>query len=326
MDATAYEVKIAYPNSVSLLWSSCEWVYREINRLSKTLGQSGYKKQYRKWGGQKKRQLTYAKRRKKTHQQTKSRKRQLLFWLDKGLTLLAPLVALYEAAEVENQSLKSLKKGFYKRLKTITKVYEQQQKHFDEPESKIPERIVSLQQPHIRPIVRGKTNKPVEFGPKVNMVQIGDINLIDKISYEAFNESNRFESSCMKFTAITGKPKMCGADAIYGTNKNRTFAAKHGIITNFVQKGKTTTDETKAQQIKVTRQVIGKLRATRMEGSFGNQKEHYGLRKITAKTPQTQLTAFFCAILTANAMTLVNKEKNKKQKQNGSVDINIRAA
>ena len=55
-------------------------------------------------------------------------------------------------------------------LEIITRMYRQQKNHFWNNDSResIPNRIVSLSKPHLRPIVRGKEVKSVEFGAKVN--------------------------------------------------------------------------------------------------------------------------------------------------------------
>ena len=70
-------------------------------------------------------------------------------------------------------------------LETITKVYHQQKKHFKSGDSRknIPNRIVSLPKDYIRPIVRGKENKIVEFGAKCNNILIDCISFIEKLSF-----------------------------------------------------------------------------------------------------------------------------------------------
>ena len=76
-------------------------------------------------------------------------------------------------------------------LTTINKVKEQQwQLHFGK-ESTVPNRIVSLHKPYVRPIVRGKEVKPVEFGAKVNMLLVDGISFIEHLSYDNFNEDQR---------------------------------------------------------------------------------------------------------------------------------------
>lgn len=53
----------------------------------------------------------------------------------------------------------------YRDLLVIQEIYRQQSAMYKNHSHSIEERIVSISQPHIRPIVRGKANAPVEFGP-----------------------------------------------------------------------------------------------------------------------------------------------------------------
>jgi len=47
---------------------------------------------------------------------------------------------------------------------TIKTIKDQQEYLFKNKTSKVSDRLVSLHKPYVRPIVRGKENKPVEFG------------------------------------------------------------------------------------------------------------------------------------------------------------------
>lgn len=78
-------------------------------------------------------------------------------------------------------------------LEIITRMYRQQKNHFRNNDSResIPNRIVSLSKPHLRPIVRGKEVKSVEFGAKVNNILVDGISFIEKQSFNAFNEGTR---------------------------------------------------------------------------------------------------------------------------------------
>ena len=84
-------------------------------------------------------------------------------------------------------------------MEIITKVYRQQKNHFENnnPRESIPDRIVSISKPYVRPIVRGKEVKNVEFGAKCNNIQVDGISFIEKLSFNAFNEGTRLEH-CIK--------------------------------------------------------------------------------------------------------------------------------
>jgi len=47
-------------------------------------------------------------------------------------------------------------------------MYQQQLWMYENEKHSIAQRIVSLSQLHVRPIVRGKAGKPVEFGAKIS--------------------------------------------------------------------------------------------------------------------------------------------------------------
>ena len=76
------------------------------------------------------------------------------------------------------------------------------------------------------------------------------------------------------------------------------------IETSFTQKGRTGKNEVK----NATKRELARVRATAMEGSFGTQKEHYGLRKIAARIKSTEIMLIFFGIHTANVVNLARRE------------------
>jgi hypothetical protein len=65
-------------------------------------------------------------------------------------------------------SLEGLTNRQYKTLLVVAKISRQQLWLYENKKQSIDDRIVSLSQPHIRPIVRGKAGKSVEFGAKLS--------------------------------------------------------------------------------------------------------------------------------------------------------------
>jgi hypothetical protein len=187
------------------------------------------------------------------------------------------------------------------RLQLIRKVCSQQYALFYKG-IKPQGRIVSLHKDYIRPIVRGKEIKQVEFGAKVNKIQIDGINFIEHISFDSFNEGRRLKSSVYKIQSLTHrKILVLGADAIYATNANRRFITANGIKTDFKPKGRASRNYKEERKIK---SLITKERASRLEGSFGKEKEHYHLRKIKARTRKNEILWIFFGIHTANALEI----------------------
>ena len=65
--------------------------------------------------------------------------------------------------------------------------------------------MVSLYKPYVRPIVRGKENKPTEFGMKVHMLQTRGIQYFDLMDFTAYNECKRLKISCLKHKILFGQ-------------------------------------------------------------------------------------------------------------------------
>lgn len=233
---------------------------------------------------------------------SKKRKKQSKFKIKVTRGLLKLLYKLNaEHSRIENQNPFETTAKYKQQRTIIAKVYQQQAQIFKTGKS-VPDRIVSISKNYIRPIVRGKEVKQVEFGAKVNKIQIDGINFIEHIQYRAFNEGTRLQSSVFCAQNLTKtKIKMLGADAIYATNKNRTFTSGYKIQTDFIRKGKAGKNE---EQRKILAKEIKKERAIRLEGSFGKEKEHYNLKKIKAKTQKSEILWIFFGIHTANALEI----------------------
>ncbi len=110
---------------------------------------------------------------------------------------------------------------------------------------KVSDRIVSIDRHYVRPIVRGKETKSVEFGAKVNNIQIDGISFIEHLSFKAFNEGIRSEG-LYPYAAEThereGKMRGCRCH-ILPTMPTESSARNTGISTSFVRKGRAAKDE-----------------------------------------------------------------------------------
>ena len=98
---------------------------------------------------------------------------------------------------------------------------------------------------------------------------------------------------------------------IYVNNANRKFCTKYGISISFVRKGRATKDEFLR---KVLTNELSKERTTRLEGSFGTQKQHYSLSRVKARSRKTEILWIFFGIHTANAILMIDKIRNKTAK------------
>jgi hypothetical protein len=301
-DATCYESAVRYPTDVKILWEGTDWVYGQLKALVKLLRsrmpRSKYDKQCRRYH-------SYSKKRKRTQRETRVLKRSLLH-------LLGKLIGLLEETIIKNRLQSQMTTRFYKRLFIIKKVLEQQRIRFEG--GKVKGLIVSIDKSYIRPIVRGKENKRVEFGAKVNMIQVDGINFIEHLSFDAFNEGIRIPQCVDKHQHLFRKRVThLAADRIYATNYNRKYcsAPNRNITTSFVRKGRAAKDEAQVQQM---RSLLNRERSTRLEGSFGTEKQHYSLDKVKARTKHTEIVWIFFGIHTANAVRMIPKINSAKDK------------
>lgn len=290
-DATCYESAIRYPTDVKLLWEAVSWSYEEMKSLSRRTGTKLLRTKYKKWKG---RYISYSKMKKKRRKKRKVLKRALLHLLNKINSTLDSLEKLVGST--------SLSIRYHRRRSAIKLIYQQQHTMFVKGIKKIKNRIVSIDKPYVRPIVRGKENKLIEFGAKVNKLQIDGISFIEHLSFNAFNEGIRLIQTIFLAQKLTGKKvKVVGADAIYANNKNRNFVSKHGIKTDFKPKGRRSKHRKHQDQLA---KMITKERASRLEGSFGTDKEHFLLKKNLARTRKTEILMIFFGIHTSNALNI----------------------
>jgi hypothetical protein len=111
------------------------------------------------------------------------------------------------------------------RLETIETVLRQQKEHLADPKKSIPDRIVSLRQPFVRPIVREKAGRPVEFGQKPAFSVVNGYTFIDVRTFDNFNEGVTLVAGAEKFYKRHGCwPEAVLADQIYRTRDNRKKA------------------------------------------------------------------------------------------------------
>jgi hypothetical protein len=246
------------------------------------------------------------KQRKHSKSQQRKITRRLIKLLGKILQEIRKVCREHELEE----TLTDKEKNF---MEIITKVYRQQKNHFekDNPRESVPNRIVSISKPYVRPIVRGKEVKNVEFGAKCNNILVDGISFIEKLSFNAFNEGTRLEH-CIKMHKRLFKvdAKKIGGDTGYAGSANRNLCKELGIQTSFVKRGRPTTEKNDKDYV---RQELARVRATSMEGSFGTQKEHYDMRRIKARKKKTEILYIFFGIHTANVVHLAERLAEQEQ-------------
>lgn len=116
------------------------------------------------------------------------------------------------------------------RLETIRKVYEQQKSMYDHHTHQVSDRIVSLSQPWLRPIVRGKAKAAVEFGAKLDISVCDGWTRLEYHSFDAYNEAGNLQDMIESYRTRTGRyPERVLADKIYRNRENLRYCASHSI-------------------------------------------------------------------------------------------------
>jgi hypothetical protein len=311
-DATCYESEMRYPTDPKLLWEGIEKAYKIMCELSSRLD---LHRPRTKYIDVRKANLTYRKQRKHTKIQKRKMTRRLI-------ELLGKILKEIRKIERKNGEAKELLTVREKNdIAIITKMFRQQKKHFQSGDSResIPDRIVSICKPYVRPIVRGKEVKSVEFGAKCNNILVDGISFIEKLSFNAFNEGTRLQHCVSLHKRLFGVDvKKIGGDAGYAGTENRDFCKENNIQTSFVKRGRPFSEEKKEKDF--VRQELARVRATAMEGSFGTQKEHYSLKRVKARKRVTEIMYIFFGIHTANVVQLAariveQQEKTEKEKK-----------
>ena len=146
-------------------------------------------------------------------------------------------------------------------------------------------------------------------------MQVGGLSFIEHLSYENFNEGTRLKQSVAFHHKYFGSCSQLAADAIYATNENRRYCNSLKIATSFIPKGKQGKLE---DQKSAMRSALSTVRSTVLEGSFGNEKNHYLLGKIKARTLATEIAWIFFGMLTANASIISKRmQLHKELRQTG---------
>ncbi len=191
----------------------------------------------------------------------------------------------------------------------IQHLYAQQQQMYKCKSRCCDDRIISISQPHVRPMVRGKSGKSVEFGSKISVSMTGKLAFVDHLSWDAFNESADLIAQVKGYKKRFGfYPESVHADGIYGTRNNRKWLKDHGI--RFAGKAlgrprKVTGEnrieisQIKRQQRKDERQRIP------VEGKFGQGKNGYRLNQIRARLASTSEAWVRSIFLVMNLMALL---------------------
>lgn len=287
IDATCAPVNIRYPQDISLLNEAREKLERILQRFHEAYGlplPRRYTKRARKD------YLAYAKAKKHSKKQTRNAIKKQLSYVRRDLSYLESFMSEGYA----------LGKGEIPLFLTIRTLYQQQKRMYDNKVHSVADRIVSIRQPWVRPIVRGKVKAPAEFGAKldISLDEKGYVRL-ERVSFDAYNEGVYLQEAIKRYYARCGHyPKRALVDQIYRTRENRRFCKEHGIRMSGPKLGRPSKKEQSKQEKKQEYQ--DNTDRIEVEREFSVEKHSYGLGLVTTKLKETQLGSIALSIFAAN--------------------------
>jgi transposase, IS5 family len=297
LDATCAPADIAYPTDLNLLNLAREQTERIIDILYDADKDETKKKPRTHRETARKDYLNVSKKRRPTKKQREKAIKKQLKYIKRNLAHIEQLEKITGFQKLSTQQ--------YKNLLVVTEIYRQQLWMSANRTNRIDDRIVSIAQPHIRPIVRGKAGKPVEFGAKLSVSYVNGYVFVDGFNWNNFNESCDLELQIEIFKTHTGSyPESVHADKIYRTRKNRAFCKEKGIRISGTPLGRPKDNVSKEE--KKQAQLDERVR-NRIEGKFGEGKRRYSLNRVMAKLPNSSETAIAITFLTMNLSALLRQ-------------------
>jgi hypothetical protein len=187
-----------------------------------------------------------------------------------------------------------------KQLQVIEVLYAQQKQMYEQGSKRVDDRIVSLHQPWVRPIVRGKAKAAVEFGAKIAVSLVDGYPRIERLSWDNFHEGTTLQESVESYRADTGVyPERVLTDRAYRTRENLQYCKERGIRMSGPKLGRPPKDKALyRQQLLEERLESGERSA--IESSFGVGKRRYSLNLVMERLQETSEVAIHVSILTMN--------------------------
>ena len=285
LDATCAPANIRYPQDVSLLNEAREKLETILYRFHKAYGlplPRRYKRKARKD------YLAFAKSKKHTKQKIRKALRKQLGYVARDIRYLERFMNEGYALERKEISL----------YLTIRTLFEQQKYMYDTQTHSVDHRIVSITQPWLRPIVRGKAKAAVEFGAKLDLsIDSEGYGRLERVSFEAYNESTCLIEAVERYKERTGYyPERVLADQIYRTRDNRNFCRDHKIRLSGPKLGRPS-QNAKADKKQEYEDNTDRIE---VERAFSLDKRCYGMGLITTKLEETQLTSIALSVFVSN--------------------------
>lgn len=289
LDATVAPQNITYPTDLKLLNAAREKSEELIDKLYKRSNIEEKPRTYREIA--RKEFLNVIKKKGKSYEQIHQANKTQLQYLSRNIRYFNLFLEHF------NYEL-PLKPKELEYIETIKEVYAQQLSMNENRTRTIENRIVNLHQPYIRPIVRGKDGKKVEFGSKLHVSLVNGFTMIDKLSWDNFNEGIYIKDSVENYKNRFGfYPKEVLVDKIYWTRANREYLKQLNIKISAKPLGRPTKESALSNQISPGER-------NPIEGKFGQAKVGYGMNNIRAKLKTTSESWISSIVLVLNLVKL----------------------
>ena len=295
LDATVSDQFIKYPTDLDLLNQCRVWTETIIDEIFPQTFLEIKPRTYRREA--RKRYLSPAKKKHKTNKEIRKAIKHQLLYIKRNLGSIGKLLDMFEPGQFP--IARRTQKYFW----VVQEVYRQQQEMYSAGTHHCEDRIVSIHQPHVRPIVRGKANGYVEFGSKINMSLDNGFARIDRLSWNAFNECTDLMDQVESYKTIRGYyPALIQADKIYFSRENRNFLDEKNIRYTAAPLGRPK-EQSSYQKRKSKKEAA---RRNQIEGKFGQAKNGYEMNRIRARLSNTSESMIGCIVFVMNVINLVS--------------------
>lgn len=305
LDATVAEQAIRYPTDLGLLNEARELSERIIDELHAKSNQPQKKKPrtYREIA--RKAYLSLVKLRRPSNRKRRAGIRQQLQFLQRNLNHIEHMLTEYPLGTPI-----PLPNWLLRRYWVLPHLYRQHYAMYKTNTRRCNDRIVSINQPHLRPIIRGKQGKAVEFGAKISVSLTGKgLAHVDKLHWDAQHEGHDLQAQVEAYKKRYGYyPGVVIADTLYGSRDNRSYLERNHIRFAGKPLGRppksTPENKDEIKRLKAQRRQEYRERIP-IEGKFGQGKYGYRLNNIRAKRADTSVAWINSIFLVMNLLILV---------------------
>ena len=302
-DATVADQYITYPTDNGILNESRKKCEKLIDKLYEADGKQGVKpRTYRRTMNSA--YLDYSKKKKKTKATHRKMTRKLLESVNRNIKHIDRMLDVFE----KRGDRFPLSHAEQRLMWIIQVAYEQQKQMYDADNHSCTDRIVSIYQPHVRPIPRGKIKSQIEFGSKLGVSLDDGFARINTFSWDAYHEAGDLTKQVEAFKELHGHyPELVQVDKIYATHENRRWLKERGIRITAPPLGR--------KPVKISQSYYQKRKARKeaaernhIEGKFGQGKNGYNLNEIRARLRATSESWVACIFFVMNLINYQAKD------------------